>query len=74
MLEPVSRRAGEQVSKARQRPDKMSMSDNRTAALWLQIDQLHLKFLQSEDTPAKLELRQKVEGESAKPIRLLTLL
>ena len=49
----------------------MSMSDNRTAALWLQIDQLHLKFLQSEDTPAKLELRQKVEGESVKP-RLVT--
>ena len=38
------------------------MSENRTAELWLKIDQLHLKFLQAEETPAKLEIRKKLEG------------
>ena len=39
------------------------MSENRTAELWLKIDQLHLKFLQAEETPAKLEIRKKLEGK-----------
>ena len=40
------------------------MSENRTAELWLKIDQLHLKFLQAEETPAKLEIRKKLEGNA----------
>ena len=38
------------------------MSENRNEELWLKIDQLHLKFLQAEKTPAKLEIRKKLEG------------
>ena len=41
----------------------MNMSENLTSELWLKIDQLHLKYLQSEDTPAKLDIRKKLEGE-----------
>ena len=37
-------------------------SENLTSELWLKIDQLHLKYLQSEDTPAKLDIRKKLEG------------
>ena len=40
------------------------MSESLTSELWLKIDQLHLKYLQSEDTPVKLEIRKKLEGES----------
>ena len=39
------------------------MSESLTSELWLKIDQLHLKYLQSEDTPAKLDIRKKLEGE-----------
>ena len=42
----------------------MNMSESLTSELWLKIDQLHLKYLQSEDTPVKLEIRKKLEGES----------
>ena len=41
----------------------MNMSESLTSELWLKIDQLHLKYLQSEDTPVKLEIRKKLEGE-----------
>jgi len=47
------------------------MSDNRTADLWLKIDQLHLKFLQAEETPAKLEIRKKLEGLVAEYLSLV---
>ena len=52
----------------------MNMSENLTSELWLKIDQLHLKYLQSEDTPAKLDIRKKLEGErslSCLSLRLL---
>ena len=39
------------------------MCENRTAELWLKIDQLHLKFLQAEETPAKLDTRKRLEGK-----------
>ena len=39
------------------------MSESLTTELWLKIDQLHLKYLQSEDTPAKLDIRKKLEGK-----------
>ena len=42
----------------------MNMSESLTSELWLKIDQLHLKYLQSKDTPVKLEIRKKLEGES----------
>ena len=41
----------------------MNMSESLTSELWLKVDQLHLKYLQSEDTPVKLEIRKKLEGE-----------
>ena len=41
----------------------MNMSESLTSELWLKIDQLHLKYLQSEDTPSKLDIRKKLEGE-----------
>jgi len=47
------------------------MSENRTAELWLKIDQLHLKFLQAEETPAKLEIRKKLEGLVAEYLSLV---
>jgi len=47
------------------------MSENRTAELWLKIDQLHLKFLQAEETPAKLEIRKKLEGLVAEYLTLV---
>eukprot|EP00092_Neocalanus_flemingeri_P024518 GFUD01026590.1.p1 GENE.GFUD01026590.1~~GFUD01026590.1.p1 ORF type:complete len:682 (+),score=221.10 GFUD01026590.1:171-2216(+) len=47
------------------------MSENRTADLWLKIDQLHLKFLQAEETPAKLEIRKKLEGLVAEYLSLV---
>jgi len=40
----------------------MNMTESLTSELWLKIDQLHLKYLQSEDTPAKLDIRKKLEG------------
>ena len=33
-----------------------------TAALWLEIDQLHLKYLRHEDNVAKIELRSRLEA------------
>jgi len=38
------------------------MNESLTSELWLKIDQSHLKYLQSEDTPLKLEIRKKLEG------------
>lgn len=38
------------------------MSESLTSELWLKIDQLHLKYLQSEDNPLKLDIRKKLEG------------
>ena len=49
------------------------MSENRTAELWLKIDQLHLKFLQAEETPAKLEIRKKLEGNNFKVYKSLVI-
>ena len=49
------------------------MSENRTAELWLKIDQLHLKFLQAEETPAKLEIRKKLEGNAGPYIIMIPL-
>ena len=40
----------------------MNMSESLTSELWLKIDQLHLKYLQSEDNPLKLDIRKKLEG------------
>ena len=40
------------------------MSESLTSDLWLKIDQLHLKYLQSEDNPIKLEIRKKLEGDN----------
>ena len=48
----------------------MNMSENLTSELWLKIDQLHLKYLQSEDTPAKLDIRKKLEGEQTECLML----
>jgi len=47
------------------------MTEARTADLWLKIDQLHLRFLQAEETPAKLELRNKLEGLVAEYLSLV---
>ena len=51
------------LNKASPAQTSMNMSENLTSELWLKIDQLHLKYLQSEDTPAKLDIRKKLEGE-----------
>ena len=37
-------------------------SMDTTAALWLEIDQLHLKYLGHEDNVAKIELRSRLEA------------
>ena len=50
------------LNKGQPSQTSMNMSENLTSELWLKIDQLHLKYLQSEDTPAKLEIRKKLEG------------
>ena len=42
------------------------MNESLTSELWLKIDQSHLKYLQSEDTPLKLEIRKKLEGINKK--------
>ena len=42
--------------------EEMNMSESLTSELWLKIDQLHLKYLQSEDNPLKLDIRKKLEG------------
>jgi len=53
------------------------MSENRTeeqsktSKLWLKIDQLHFKFLKAEETPAKLEIRKKLEGLVAEYLSLV---
>jgi len=47
------------------------MCENRTAELWLKIDQLHLKFLQAEETPAKLDIRKRLEGLVAEYLSLV---
>lgn len=47
------------------------MGEARTAELWLRIDQLHLKFLQAEETPAKLEVRSRLEGLVAEYLSLV---
>jgi len=39
----------------------MSFAD-RTSELWLEIDQLHLKYLQHEDNVSKIDHRRKLEG------------
>ena len=44
------------------------MSESLTTELWLKIDQLHLKYLQSEDTPAKLDIRKKLEGNKGRSL------
>jgi len=38
------------------------MCSDRTSELWLKIDQMHIKYLQAEETPAKLDIRKKLEG------------
>ena len=39
------------------------MCSDRTSELWLKIDQMHIKYLQAEETPAKLDIRKKLEGK-----------
>ena len=43
--------------------DPMRGTAQRTADLWLKIDQHHLNYLKAEDGPKKLSIRKKLEGK-----------
>ena len=39
-----------------------SASISQTSDVWLKIDQLHLNYLKSEESTAKIDIRKKLEG------------
>jgi hypothetical protein len=45
------------------------LSCNRLAELWMMIEQLHLSYLQTDESLHKIEQRNKLEGS---PIYLIT--